>query len=147
MGDFIASLKAENSPFDEISKGTVTPLNAGGKMNAFEAAAKKHGFASGEEYLGAWTRINAVNTELMLSAQNESMITMQEETIRNSREMLKKPDVTPEMKEQLEGQIKAAEETIKALKQPREGGMNAQDIATFKKHKAAFEESMKKWAK
>jgi hypothetical protein len=61
--------------------------------------------------------------------------------------MLKKPDVTPEMKEQLEGQIKAAEETIKALKQPREGGMNAQDIATFKKHKAAFEESMKKWAK
>ena len=147
MGDFIGSLSDKEGPFDTISKGKVTAFNAGERMDAFDAAARKHGFANGEEYLGAWLRINAVNTELMLSSQNESLVKMQEESIKNSREVLKNPNATAEQKQMCEEQIKAAEESIKAMNQPREGGMNAQDVATFKKHKAAFEEAMKKWTK
>jgi hypothetical protein len=147
MGDFISSLKAENSPFDEISKGTVTPLNASGKMNAFEAAAKKHGFASGEEYFGAWMRINSANTLVMQEESNRSLIKMQEESIKTAQEALKRPDLTAEMREAYENQVKGAQEAIQAMNQPVEGGLNAQDLATFKKHKAAFEEAMKKWTK
>jgi len=47
----------------------------------------------------------------------------------------------------LEDRIKASTETLKALKEPREEGVNAKDVETFKKHQAAFDEAMKKWSK
>jgi hypothetical protein len=145
MGNFIESLKDANGPFDAISKGKVSAFNTGKVMDEFETASKKHGFASGEEYLGAWTRIMAAYSQIMQEDSNQSMVAMHEETIKNHRETLKKPDVTPEMKQTLEDQIKSSQEALAALKQPREGGVNAKDIETFKKHRGAFEESMKKW--
>jgi hypothetical protein len=146
MGNFIESLKDANGPFDAVSKGKVTALNMQGRMNEFEASAKKHGFASGDEYLGAWMRINATMMQVMQDDGNQSMINMHEASIRSYQETLKKPEVTPEMRQVLEDQIKNSNETLEALKQPREGGVNAKDIETFKKHKAAFEEAMKKWS-
>ncbi len=147
MGDFIDSLKDSNGPFDAVSKGKVTAFNAGARMDEFEASAKKHGFESGAEYLGAWVRINTAMVQVMQDESNESMIKTHEEMIRNAQEGLKAPGVTPEMRQSYEEQIKGSKETLAALKQPREGGVNAKDIETFKKHKAAFEEAMKKWSK
>jgi hypothetical protein len=145
MGNFIESLKDANGPFDAISKGKVTAFNTGKVMDEFEASAKKHGFASGEEYIGAWTRIMATYGQIQQAEANESMIQMHEEVIKSNQETLKKPDVTPEMKQTLQDQIKGSQEALAALKKPPEGGVNAKDIETFKKNRAAFEESMKKW--
>ena len=145
MGSFIESLKDANGPFDAVIKGKVTAFNAGKVMDDFEAAAKKHGFASGEEYLGAWMRINGAYMQVLQDESNEAMIKMHEETIKSHQETLKKSDLSPEAKQTLEDQIKGSQETIKALRQPREEGVNAKDVETFKKHRAAFEESMKKW--
>jgi len=147
MGDFIESLKDTNGPFDAVSKGKVTAFNTGKVMDEFESAAKKHGFASGEEYLGAWMRIMAAQMQVMQEEGNLSMIKMHEESIKSAQETLKKPEVTPEMKQMLEDQIKGSNETLAVLKKPREDGVNAKDIETFKKHQAAFNESMKKWSK
>ncbi|HEY3227101.1 MAG TPA: hypothetical protein VGK61_08935 [Planctomycetota bacterium] len=147
MGDFIESLKDADGPFDAVSKGKVTAFNAEGRMAEFEASAKKHGFASGEEYMGAWTRIGAAMMQVQMDASNQSMIQMQEESIKAAQEAMKKPDVTPDMKQVYEDQIKGATETLKVLKKPREEGVNAKDIETFKKHQAAFDEAMKKWSK
>jgi hypothetical protein len=83
----------------------------------------------------------------MMDEGNESMIKMHEETIKQHQETLKKPEVTPEMKQSLEEHIKVSQETIAALKKPREEGVNAKDIEIFKKHQAAFDEAMKKWSK
>ena len=147
MGDFIESLKDAAGPFDAISKGKATALNAQGRMEEFDAAARKHGFAGGEEYLAAWTRIGAARTQIMTEEGNQSMIQMQEEVIKSAKEALKQPDLTPEMRQSYENQVKGATESLKALKQPREGGVNAKDIETYKKHQVAFEEAMKKWSK
>jgi len=147
MSGFIESLKDANGPFDAVSKGKVTALNAQGRMEDFEASAKKHGFASGEEYLGAWMRIGAARMQIMTDEGNQAMIKMQEESIASAQEMLKKPDITPEIKQSLEDRIKASTETLKTLKEPREEGVNAKDVETFKKHQAAFDEAMKKWSK
>jgi hypothetical protein len=147
LDGFIGSLKDPNGPFEAVSKGKVTAFNAEKRMDEFEAAARKHGFAGGEEYLGYWLRINAVNGQIMQEESNEFMIKAQEEGIKNRREMLKKPDLTPELRQQVEEGIKASEETIKVLRQPREGGINAQDVESFKKHRKEFEEAMKTWTK
>ena len=145
MGSFVESLKDANGPFDAVSKGKINAFNAGAKMEEFEAAAKKHGFESGAEYLGAWMRIGAAMTQVMHDESNQSMIQMHEETIKTSQESLKKPDLTPEVKQMLENQIKSSQETIAVLKQPREESVNAKDVEAYKKHRAAFEEAMKKW--
>jgi len=147
MDNFVESLTDPAGPFDAVSKGKVTAFNAQGRMAEFDAAAKKHGFANGEEYLGAWMRIGAARTQIMTDEANQSMIQMQEEVIKSAKEGLKRPDVTPEMRQSYEDQIKGATESLRALKQPREGGVNAKDIETYKKHQAAFEEAMKKWSK
>ena len=147
MGGFIESLKDANGPFDAVSKGKVTAFNAQGRMEEFEASAKKHGFASGEEYMGAWMRIGAARMQIMTDEGNQAMIKMQEESIASAQEMLKKPDITPEIKQSLEDRIKASTEALKTLKEPREEGVNAKDVETFKKHQAAFDEAMKKWSK
>src|SRR5262245_27215571 len=78
LGDFVTSLKDPNGPFDAVKKGTVTAFNVGQKMDEFDAAARKAGFKSGEEYMGVWMRIGAANTAAMQAAGNESMIKMQE---------------------------------------------------------------------
>lgn len=147
LGDFIESLKDANGPFDAVMKGKVTAFNAGARLDEFESAAKKHGFASGEEYLGAWTRIGAARSLIMQEEANQSMITMQEESIKSAQEALKNPEVTPEMRQNFEDRIKGANESLKELKKPREAGGNAKDIETFKKHQAEFDEAMKKWSK
>ena len=147
LDNFVGSLKDPKGPFDAVSKGKVTAFNATERMDEFEAAAKKHGFSSGEEYLGFWMRINAANMQVMQEESNEMMIKAQEDGIKTRQEMLKKPDLTPETRQQIEEGIKGSQESLEILRQPREGGVNAQDVESFKKHKAAFEEAMKKWTK
>ena len=147
LGDFLQSLKDPNGPFDTINKGKVTAFNAGQRMDEFDAAARKSGFKSGEEYLGVWMRIMTANTALQQQAVNESMARMNEETIKTQQEMIKNPDATPEMKKAAEENIKAARETLEMLKQSTIEGVNKEDLAVFKKHQPAFEEAMKKWTK
>ena len=147
MDGFVESLKDAKGPFDAISKGKVTAFNANQRMDEFEAAAKKHGFKSGEEYMAAWVRINTVRSQVQMDEANQSMIKMHEDTIKQHQETMKNPDATPEMKKSLDEQIKSSQEALAALKQPREGGVNAKDVEMYKKHQAAFEEAMKNWAK
>lgn len=146
MESFIGSLKDANGPFDTISKGNFTAFNAGKRMDEFEAAARKHGFASGAEYIGVWMRINSAMTTAMQAESNQMMIASQEESIKTAEAELKKPDLTPEMRQMYQDQIKGAKETLEVLRKPPEGA-NAQDVEVFKKNRPAFEEAMKKWSK
>ncbi|HKS16289.1 MAG TPA: hypothetical protein VJU16_03200, partial [Planctomycetota bacterium] len=140
MGNFVKSLEDPKGPFDAIAKGKVSAFNSGAVMDEFDAAARKCGFGSGAEYFGVWTRLNAINTQIIMDDSNQSMIKMHEETIKQHQETLKSPGLTAEQKQSLEGQITGSQQTIAALKQPRESGVNAKDVEVFKKHKAAFEE-------
>jgi hypothetical protein len=146
MGGFIESLKDSNGPFDAISKGKVSAFNAGQRMDEFEAAARKHGFASGAEYIGVWLRINAAQMQAMQADSNQMMVKTHEDSIRRFEEDLKKPDLTPEVRQMYQDQIKSSKAALEALKQPQEG-VNAQDVEVYKKHRPAYEEAMKKWSK
>ena len=146
MDNFVASLKDPKGPFDAVAGGKVTAFNAGARMDEFDAAAKKHGFSSGEEYLGTWLRIGGAMTQVAVDDSNESMIKMHEQTIQQHEANLKKPEVTAEMKTMLEDQIKQSKATIVELKKQRAEGINAQDIATYKKHRAEFDAAMKEFS-
>ena len=142
MGDFVASLKDPKTPFDAFAKG-LTAFNAEGRMAEFEASAKRHGFESADEYMGAWMRIMGASTQVQMDESIEGIVKGQEDALKTAEEALKKPDLTPEMKELYQNQAQGARQAIEAYKQPRDGGVNAQDIATFKKHRAEFEAAFK----
>lgn len=142
MGDFVSSLKDKQNPFAVFTKGA-TPFNAESRVKEFDAYAKKAGFESGEEYMAAFTRIFACQTQVMTQESNQSMIQAQDEVIKNTQEALKKPDLTPEARQMYEAQVKSAQQMKQAFQQQEQSGLNKQDIEAYKKHRAAFEEAMK----
>jgi len=146
VGNFIKSLEGDRNAFEILTtdNSLLSAAKSGKRLAELDALAKKYGFENTEDYMAVWSRLMAANLALMAEATMKTTREMYEGTIKISEEQLKRTDLTPELREMNQEQIKASREALEEFKKPQEKGLNDKDIEIFRKHKAAFEEAMTK---
>ena len=141
LDNLVAALKDPETPFDAVQGATA--FNAGSKMKDFDAAARKHGFKDGTDFMDVWTRFHGAAAIAAIDDQNQKFVQDQQAIIKTAEEALKQKDLAPETRKIYEDQITQGKATIAAINQPREGdAMNAEDIALYRKHKAEVEKAI-----
>lgn len=138
MVKFIASMKEERNPFELIFRegGQVRGLGGMvGKLDEFNAFARRYSFKNYEDYAAVWGRI--VVGELQLSG-----VEMMEGMIKSAEQELKKPDLDPDMRKAYEDQVQTGRKSLAEMKQ-----LNEADLALVKKYRAQIDEATKKYRK
>lgn len=109
--------------------------------------ARKYGFGGYEDYMAVWGRVvagqAAMMAEDMMKGARESM----ESSIQSAQAELKKPDLSPEMRQMYEQQIAGARESLDKMNEPDgNSALNAGDLELVKKYKDRIDEAEKKYS-
>ena len=140
MKGMIESLKEKGNPFEIFASGSV--FNPGGRLNEFNAFARKHGFADAEEYVGAWGR--TFGTWMLMSQEDAKVAAakgydIQIETLEKE---LKKPDLAPETRKAYEESLKQVKDAKAESLKPSEETCTKEDMDVMRKHSAEFVAAM-----
>jgi hypothetical protein len=139
MGNFLASLKEHQNPFEIMAKGGVVAGLTGSRLEETNAFARKYKFKDAAEYIGAWARVFAT----WMAVKMEETAVLQAEgydiQIKTMETELKKPDLAPEVRTAYENQLKQIKDAQAEAKKPKESQVPKEDLAVMKKHAKEYE--------
>ena len=146
---FIDSMKEEQNPFEVIFKegGQMrSPLDLAGKMEQFNAFARRYGFNDYEDYTAVWGRIVAGELQLWAEDMQKQSTAMFEKMKADAQAELNKPNLSPEMRKMYEVQLESTQKTLDDMNKPKSGQtMNQADLDLVKKYKDQIEQAQKKY--
>lgn len=141
MTKFISSMKEEHNPFEVVFKqgGGINSLGEmQSRLEEFNAFARKYGFHDYQDYTAVWGRIVVGQTQIW----GESMT---EKSIKDAEKELQKPNLSPEMRQLYQDQVKSGRESLADLKKADASALNEADLALVKKYLPQIEEATKKY--
>lgn len=145
----IDSMKEEQNPFEVIFKegGQMrSPLDLAGKMEEFNAFARKYGFRDYQDYTAVWGRIVAGQVELWAEDMKKQSAVMFEKMKTEAQAQLDKPDLSPEMRKMYESQISSSQQALDEMNKPKSGGeINQVDLELVKKYNGQLEQAQKRY--
>ena len=152
MKNFIESMKEDKNPFsflfDEKRKEIRMPTEWKAPLEEYDAFAKKYGFADHEDYTAVWGRILVGQLALAAQEMMKGFAGMQEKMVQNAEAELKKPDLSPEMREIFEEQVKSGKQALAEMKEGSEqDALAPEDLALVKKYLSEIQAQQKKYGK
>jgi hypothetical protein len=111
-----------------------------------DATARKYGFEGFEDYMAVWGRVTVAQLQVWGEQVSKSSNELFTKNIASAEEALKKPDLSPEMREMYEEQVKSGREALESTKTEAKSELNAADLAVFKKYQTQIEAATKKAA-
>jgi len=150
---FLESMKEDRNPFEVIFKqggGLNNPLTLQSRMEEFNGFARRYGFEGYEDYMAVWGRIMVGQMQIAATGMNKGLAETMQKSVASAEENLKKPGLSPEMKQMYEEQVKSGKESLADLQKPEkpdEKGLNSADLELVAKYNDQLNEAAKKYQK
>jgi len=150
MTNFIASMEEERNPFELLFKEGGQGLgDVKDRMEEYNGFAKKYGFLDYGDYTAVWGRITVGELMLWSESMQAGSIKSFQDSIASAEEALKKPDLSPEMKQMYEDQITSYKKSLEDMHNEKkdESSLNAADLELVKKYKPQIDQASEKYKK
>jgi hypothetical protein len=146
--NLLAALKDNDNPLKSVldAAGSRTGFSGVKKTIAeLDGVAKKYGFEGYEDYMAVWGRVTVAQMQTWGEQIQKDSAEFFKKNIASAEEALKKTDLSPEMRQMYEEQVKGSREALEEAQKEKkvEDAISAADMALVKKYQAELAEATK----